>query len=117
MESDAINRVQHPLRSRYWKAFPPSGALQRIFTPKPGPHNTTKASKFLRHQKRQIINSVARWTGGRKYDVNGLIVKLARRCDEMNLYLTKEEALFEIVAFITTVISNPTILKRRLPHP
>lgn len=93
------------------------GALQRIFTPKPGPQNTSKASRFLRQQKRQIINSVARWTGGRKYDVNGLIVKLARRCDEMNLYLAKEETLFEIVAFITTVISNPTILKRRLPHP
>ena len=85
-------------------------ALLRIFSAKHDDHNIIKASDFLRTQKRHIINSVAKWTGERKYDIDGLIKKLARRCDEMDLYLNRADTLFDITAFITSVISNSTQL-------
>ena len=85
-------------------------ALLRIFSTKQADHNVIKASRFLRTQKRPIINSVSHWTGERKYDIDGLIKKLARRCDDMDLYLNRADTLFDITAFITSVISNSTQL-------
>ncbi len=85
-------------------------ALLRIFSTKQDDYNVMKASRFLRTQKRYIINSVSRWTGERKYDIDGLIKKLARRCDEMDLYLNRADTLFDITAFITSVISSSTQL-------
>ena len=82
----------------------------RIFSTKHADHNVLKASHFLRSQKRHIINSVSHWTGERKYDIDGLIKKLARRCDKMDLYLNRADTLFDITAFITSVISNSTQL-------
>lgn len=83
-------------------------ALLRIFSTKQDGNNVMKASQFLRSQKRHIINSVSKWTGERKYDIDGLIKKLARRCEEMGLYLNRADTIFDITAFVASVMSSST---------
>ncbi len=89
-------------------------ALRQIFTIKREDNTVCKASQFLRSQKRQIINSVSRWTGQRKYDIAGLIKKLAKRCDEMGLYLNRADTMFDITAFVTAVMCNSVQLIDRV---
>lgn len=97
-------------RKRRWlkKGFPGyyDPALTKIFTANHNEHSVCKASHFLRTQKTHIVNSVSRWTGQRKYDVDELIKKLANRCDEMSLYLHNADALFDITAFVAAIMSN-----------
>jgi len=105
-------------RKRWWlkEDFPGfyDTALRQIFTITREDNTVCKASQFLRSQKRQIINSVSRWTGQRKYDIAGLIKKLAKRCDEMGLYLNRADTMFDITAFVTAVMCNSVQLIDRV---
>ncbi len=105
-------------RKRRWlkEDFPGfyDSALQQIFTAKNDKNTVCKASHFLRSQRRHVINSVSRWTGQRKYDIAGLIKKLAKRCDDMELYLNRADAIFETTAFVTAVMSNSVQLIDRM---
>ena len=67
-----------------------------------------RAARFLRRHRRYIVNTVAAWTGQRKYDIDKLIRKMAGRCDDMGLYLQKSdmEMLSEVTAFVTAVMCN-----------
>jgi len=54
------------------------------------------------------MNSVAAWTGQRKYDVHDMIGRLIRRCDALGLRATKSDAdmLIDVTAFVTAVVNR-----------
>ena len=83
--------------------------LERLFGPVSGGTTTEKASRFLKRYRRQVVDSVAAWTGQRKYDLYQLINKLGVRCDALGLVVEQNEGptkLADVAAFITAVSSR-----------
>ncbi|MHC4540330.1 MAG: putative zinc-binding metallopeptidase [Planctomycetota bacterium] len=83
-------------------------SLKELFRAPPPDPSTTKASQFLRQNRRQIINSVTRWTGHRKYDIHQLVNRLTARCDGLGLCAGKNEIndLIAVTALVATIASN-----------
>ena len=69
---------------------------------------TKKASSIIKEHRRQIVASVTRWTGHRKYDINRLLNTLARRCDSLGLYVTKNHTphIIGITALLAAIATN-----------
>lgn len=84
-------------------------SLRTLFTTK---HTDSKvrASKLLRRHRRQVINSVAGWTGHRKYDIHRLVNKFIARCEALELYAAGNETndVIGLTALLTT-IANSTL--------
>ncbi|MBD3392264.1 MAG: hypothetical protein GF418_09370 [Chitinivibrionales bacterium] len=89
-------------------------ALQRLFSTRPQP-GAQKASRFLRGTRRRIVDSVALWTGQRKFDIDKLIRKLALRCDALGLYLKQSESdtVFDVTSFVTAAMARIRLFDRR----
>ena len=81
--------------------------LRRLFAAG-AEHATEPAGPFLRRWRRQIVNSVAMWTGERKFDIDRLLRKLIRRSEAMGLRLQMGEAetLSETSAFVTAAMEK-----------
>ncbi len=88
-------------------------SLMKIFYTTPGSDDLPTAARFLRKERRHIVNIVSTWTGQRKFDIDKLIRKLIARCDDLNLYLHKPETdvLPEVTAFVTAVMNNVHIFE------
>jgi hypothetical protein len=86
------------------------GPLNRIFSQAyhHDSHKTVRASRFLRSNRRRIVDSVGLWTGRRKYDIDKLTGKCIQRCEELGLTVQRNEAdvLCDFTCFISTVISK-----------
>jgi hypothetical protein len=69
---------------------------------------TSKASRFLKHHQKQILNNISMWTGEKKYIINRIIKDLIKRCDELHLYTDNNEIdmVSKVTAYITTLIMN-----------
>jgi len=82
--------------------------LRRIFAADPTAGGTERAALYLRTHRRQIMNAVCAWTNERKYRVNQLLGKLARRCQELDLrVLPDDQGLpLQTAAYITSLIMN-----------
>jgi len=67
-----------------------------------------KASKFLRHHRRELIDSVTRWTGHRKHDIHQLVNTLILRCDALDLFTRpgQTENIVGVTALLTAIASN-----------
>ncbi len=81
--------------------------LIRLFGRRTG-ESAEPASRFLRRCRRAIVDSVAAWTGERKFDIDRLLKKLMRRSDALELSVTRGEAEMacELGAFVTAVMMN-----------
>ncbi len=82
--------------------------LQRLFAARAGREGAEKASAFLRRWRRQIIHSVATWTGERKIDIDRLLRQLIRRCEALDLCVAagEPEMAYELGAFVAAVMNN-----------
>ena len=67
-------------------------SLKTLFFLKSGESFPLKASKLMRHHRRELVNSVSRWTGHRKYDIRQLVNNLINRCDALNLHAKPDQA-------------------------
>ena len=89
-------------------------SLEQLFVKRgdlpPGGKAPVRASRFLRRNKRLIVDSVSAWTGQRKYDLGLLLGRIMKRCDALGLYTARPEkdTLVEVSAFITTVATSGT---------
>lgn len=105
---DAFYRRRRDYLGEDFPGFYDSGLL-KIFPDGAAPQDShPKASVFLRHHRRQIINSVATWTGQRKFDIDNLLRKLIRRCDALGLTMERDpaETAVDVAAYVTAVITN-----------
>jgi len=82
--------------------------LQRLFGARAGAEPAEPAGKFLRRWRTRIVDTVARWTGQRKFDIDRLVGKLIRRCDDLGLsvHAAEAEAAAEVASFVTAVMNR-----------
>jgi hypothetical protein len=66
------------------------------------------ASKVLREYRKSILDSVAAWSGGKKFHVNRLMQDLIERCDELDLHVScsETESVLKVTAYITSLMMN-----------
>jgi len=83
-------------------------SLEILFASKSGDPSSPKASRFLRHNRHAIVNSVSRWTGHRKYDIRQLVNNLINRCDVLNLYANPDQTdnIIGLTALLTAIAGN-----------
>ena len=81
--------------------------LIRLFAPA-GADEAEPAGHFIRRNRRAVVNSVAAWTGERKFDIDRLLRKLIRRCNALKLVVARSDTdtAFEFGAFVTAVMKN-----------
>jgi hypothetical protein len=84
-------------------------SLRALFSTKHG-DSKIRASKLLRRHRRRVIDSVAGWTGHRKYDIHQLVNKFIARCEALQLYAPSNETenVIGLTALLTT-IANSTL--------
>jgi hypothetical protein len=80
--------------------------LRRIFVPAPAGHGT--AAAFMRRRREAIVAGVVRWTGQRKYVVDGLARKLLERCSRLGLHAPGDEVAvaLEVSAYVASLVTN-----------
>src|SRR6185503_615541 len=82
--------------------------LRQLFAAGPEVADRVKASAYLRHHRRQIMDSVCRWTNEKKFRVHKLLNRLIERCDKLDLYIKADNAQqnVNVSAYITTLVMN-----------
>ena len=83
-------------------------SLETLFASKPGGPSSHRASKFVRHHRRELVDSVSRWTGHRKYDIRQLVNTLINRCDALELYAKpgQTDNIIGLTALLTAIAGN-----------
>jgi hypothetical protein len=97
-------------------------SLARLFLTKHAGVSDLKASQLLRRHRRELIDSVTRWTGHRKYDIHQLIDRLIVRCDALDLYArtppagragSEPDNIIGLTALLTAIASNTLRITRK----
>jgi hypothetical protein len=90
-------------------------SLKVLFAAKHDSGSVAKASKLLRLHRRELVDSVTRWTGHRKYDIHELVNNLIGRCDSLGLYARAgdTEKVIGVTALLTAIASNTLRTARR----
>jgi hypothetical protein len=81
-------------------------SLKTVFSTKPG--GALRASRLLRHHRRELVDSVSRWTGHRKYDIHQLVNTLITRCDSLDLYArpAQTDVIIGLASLLTAIAGN-----------
>ncbi len=85
------------------------GDLKRIFSgEKTRPKREHGAAWFMKRHRKEIVESVAYWTGERKFTISSLVRKLITRCESLNLRVGKAEAEtnLEVAAYLATLVTH-----------
>jgi hypothetical protein len=97
-------------RKLYEDAYPDfyDKDLRQLFPATADTEGRVKASVYLRHHRRQLMDAVCQWTNERKYQVDKLLNRLIERCDQLNLYLKAYDPRqnLQVSAYITSLIMN-----------
>jgi hypothetical protein len=76
--------------------------LRQIF-PASVSHKNERAAHFIRHMRREAINTVARWTSESRYRINLTIEDMIHRCEDMNLHASRDKEETKI-ALISSLV-------------
>jgi hypothetical protein len=112
-----LNNFYRRKRRSYQEDFPDfhDSNLKKIFPQaEPAERGPAKKNKdalaafVIRRYKKDIRNSVASWTGEKKYIINDLLDTIIQRCQDLNLSSGDSESLavLKISTYITTLIMN-----------
>jgi hypothetical protein len=96
-------------RRRLWAEDTPDfydADLRRIFVN--GVAGRATAAAFMRRYRKEIVASVVRWTGERKYVVDGLARRLIERCRSLALPASGEEVKLslEVGSYLGSLVTN-----------
>lgn len=66
------------------------------------------AANIIRRHKKDILNNTARWTGEKKYIINGLLDTIIQRCAALGLFSGDSESLavLKISTYVTALVMN-----------
>ena len=83
-------------------------SLETLFSSRVGSSSRLKASQFLRRYRRDLVDSVCRWTGHRKYDIHQLLNTLITRCDALDLHAKPNETenIISLTALLAAIAGN-----------
>jgi hypothetical protein len=67
-----------------------------------------KAAVFLRKSRSAVIPAVSRWTGARKYIVDALLRRIIKRCEQLDLRLSRDQdqVLVDFGVFMTAMVGR-----------
>lgn len=82
--------------------------LKALFSGSGRSEGSEPAAKWLRRNRRVLINAVCTWTNERKYRVDTLIRRLIERCATLELTVSTEDATISLrlASYITTLVMN-----------
>ncbi len=82
--------------------------LKQLFAVGPAADARPKASAYLRHRRKAVMDAVCAWTNERRYRVNKLLTRLIDRCDQLDLHTKVEDAQqnLQVSAYLTTLVMN-----------
>jgi hypothetical protein len=83
--------------------------LRRIFSGSSRfPSLDLSAGRFMRRNRKLIIDSVSHWTGEKKFTVSTLVRKLVDRCDNLDLWIGTDETRthLEVAAYLATLVTH-----------
>ncbi|MEY2427278.1 MAG: hypothetical protein QOJ40_163 [Verrucomicrobiota bacterium] len=82
--------------------------LKHLFAANADDAGRVKASAYLRHHRRQLMDAVCEWTNEKKYRVNKLLTRLIDRCDQLGLHIKAYDPRqnLQVSAYITTLVMN-----------
>lgn len=84
--------------------------LRRLFGAGPGEPGSSSASAFLRGSRREILRTVARWTGQYQYTLNAMYQEMIDRCAEHALRVPggedRERLRREVAVLLTVMAMN-----------
>ena len=82
--------------------------LRQLFAASADGERRVKASAYLRHHRRQLMDSVCQWTNEKKFRVNKLLTRLIDRCDQLQLYIKADDPRqnLQASAYVTTLVMN-----------
>jgi len=83
--------------------------LKRIFVERDRKkRNLPLVTDIIKHHRKNILDNVSRWTGEKKYIIDGLLETIIERCRDLKLVTLDSEnlALLKISTYITTLIMN-----------
>jgi hypothetical protein len=92
--------------------------IMTLFAAKQTASSSQRASKLLRENRRELVESVARWTGHRKFDIRELINTLITRCDALDLYATSSQTdnIIGLTALLTAIAGKTLRTFRKNTH-
>lgn len=116
-EENPVSRIRMTLREYYNEKIARYGSdspefsdrdLQQLFSGDPAHAGNEKASRFVRRVQREVIDIVERWTAEYKYRLNEVLKEMARRCDQLQLRVARDdmEMKTELVAFLTATVMH-----------
>jgi hypothetical protein len=85
------------------------GDLRRIFNGDPSlSKRDFSAAKFMQKKRKEMIDSVAYWTGERKLPIEALVRKLIDRSDKLELRLgrTHADTHLQLSAYLATLVTH-----------
>lgn len=90
-------------------------SLEELFAPAPSDRAVMTAGGLLRSHRAWLVNSVARWTGHRKFEIDRLIGRLISRCNALDLCVERPEveSLADLTAFVTAIASNTLTVREK----
>ncbi len=83
--------------------------LRRIFVNKEeAAKGAQTAGKMIQKHRRMLLNTVAQWTGEKRYTTDALIRKIHARCQDLKLYCLGDEdkTLSQLTSYLTTLLMN-----------
>lgn len=82
--------------------------LRRIFKQRKDEKGVNSATEVIKKYRKDILNSVSRWTGEKKHIINDLLSTVVSRCRGLNLASFDDEQLMlvKITSYITVLITN-----------
>jgi hypothetical protein len=97
-------------RKLYEDSFPDfyDNDLKHLFAAGPEAGGREKASRYLKNHRKQMMDSVCRWTNEKKYRVNQLLTRLIERCDGLDLHADGRDPNLnlQVASYITTLVMN-----------
>jgi hypothetical protein len=66
------------------------------------------AGRFMRRNRKAVVDSVTHWSAERKFTVDQLVRKLIDRCDELDLRMGKSESdtSLELASYLATLVTH-----------
>jgi len=82
--------------------------LRKIFAGDTADKSRELASQFMRRYRKELVNSISRWSAEKKINVNMLVSSLLERCQELQLRLSNDETRtsLEVASYLATLITN-----------
>lgn len=72
------------------------------------PSQILNAARLMQTHSKSLIQTIAKWTGERKFTIESLLKRLTHRCRELDLkvYRDSQDALLDLSSYVSSLVAN-----------